>query len=121
VQGGSYSPQKDPSPWIGFCVEAHLQQAEERLVTIRHAAERWTRLEELAESHNWDDRLVIAMEQALSSKTDRASYGTEAGVSTATASNDLRRLVDSGYLVRRGKGRSTTYSASESLRQKVSA
>ncbi|MCP9488841.1 MAG: Fic family protein [Solirubrobacteraceae bacterium MAG38_C4-C5] len=49
----------------------------------------------------------------------RASYAAEADVSAPTASNDFRRLVDTGLIVQRGKGRTTRYVASESLRNDV--
>jgi DNA-binding transcriptional ArsR family regulator len=45
-----------------------------------------------------------------------ASYAAEADVSAPTASNDLRRLLDAGLVVQQGKGRTTRYVASESLR-----
>jgi DNA-binding transcriptional ArsR family regulator len=48
---------------------------------------------------------------------DRASYMSEADVSAPTASNDLRRLLDAGLVVQRGKGRNTRYVASNALRE----
>jgi DNA-binding transcriptional ArsR family regulator len=60
---------------------------------------------------------VIALEQALIGGTDRARYGSEAAVSPASASADLRRLLDAGLLDQRGRGRSTMYVASEGLRR----
>ncbi len=119
VQGGSYQPERDAADWVRFCVQAHLAQARMRLTQIAAAGERWARLEALAEKRGWPDRIVIALEQSLHDGTDRASYGQEAGVSTATASTDLRRLLDAGLITARGRGRAVRYDASDELKQQV--
>ena len=67
----------------------------------------------------WSDRLVIALEQSLFHGADRSSYATEAGVSPATASADLRRLLDAGLVVQQNLGRMTRYTASDALRSDV--
>lgn len=116
AQGGSFQPGRDASGWVSFCVVAHLAQARQRLAQIKQAATRWASLEELADARNWPDRLVIALEQSLAGGTDRGKYGAEADVSPATASADFRRLLDAGLVEQRGRGRSTSYLASERLR-----
>lgn len=116
VQGGGYQPERDAAPWVRFCVEAHIEQARRRLDQIAEAGARWSVLDELVERRGWPDRLSIALEQALFQGVDRASYAAEADVSAPTASNDLRRLLDAGLVVKRGQGRTTRYVASESLR-----
>lgn len=117
VQGGSYKPDRDATPWVEFCVNAHLEQAKTRIEQLERAAARWRTLEQLADDNRWPDRIVIAMEQALADVTDRAAYMAEADVSLATASADFRRLLDSGMIVSHGRGPSTRYSASDRLRQ----
>ena len=97
-------------------MKAHLSQARQRLAQIKDAAARWTHLEELVNSRNWPDRLVIALEQSLMGGSDRASYAAEADVSPATASADFRRLLDAGLVEQRGRGRSVHYRASAVLR-----
>jgi Fic family protein len=119
VQGGSYQPQRDAAPFVRLCVEAHLAQARRRLLQLDQAAERWSYLERLVEERNWPDRLVIALEQSLFDGTDRASYSAEAGVSSPTASNDLRRLLDAGLITQQGRGPTTRYVASERLADDV--
>ncbi|HVQ57328.1 MAG TPA: Fic family protein [Solirubrobacterales bacterium] len=109
TQGGGYNPERDASRWVEFCLDAHLAQARRRLAQIESAATRWERLEEIVAQHGWPDRLVIALEQSLAGGTDRALYSREAGVSPASASADLRRLVDAGLLEVAGKGRNTRY------------
>jgi Fic family protein len=116
VQGGSYQPERDAAPWVRFCVQAHLEQARRRLGQLAEAGRRWSFLEGLVERRNWPERLVIALEQSLFQGVDRASYAAEADVSAPSASNDFRRLLDAGLVVRQGKGPTTRYVASESLR-----
>jgi Fic family protein len=121
VQGGRYQPERDASEWVEFCIDAHLVQARRRLDQLREAAARWTLLEELVEANRWPDRFVIALEQSLIGGTDRSTYAQEANISLPTASNDFRRLVDTGLLERHGSGRATRYSASAELRARVNA
>jgi len=116
AQGRRYQPDRDASEWVGFCVEAHIAQARKRREQIAAAAARWRFLESLAESRSWPDRLVIALEQSLIGGTDRAGYERESGISSATASNDFRRLLDAGLVTQEGRGRSTRYFASDDLR-----
>ncbi len=119
VQGGSYQPERDATPWVRFCLTAHVQQARERLDQIAAASTRWSALERLVDSGGWPDRLVIALEQSLFAGVERKAYAAEADVSLATATTDLRRLVDARLLTQRGRTRSTKYVASESLREQV--
>ncbi len=119
VQGGSYRPEHDAAPWVRFCVQAHIEQARRRLEQIAEAETRWSFLEELVVGRGWPDRLVIALELSLFHGVDRASYAAEADVSAPTASNDFRRLHDAGLVAQRGKGPTTRYVASESLRSDV--
>lgn len=115
VQGGSYQPDRDAAPWVDFCIDAHLEQAEHRLAQVEAAGRRWEVLEAIAVERSWPERLVIAMEHALTGGLERGRYSREAEIALPTASNDLRRLVDAGLVQRQGGGRSTRYIASENL------
>lgn len=119
VQGGSYQPERDATPFVRLCVEAHVAQARRRLRQIAEAGARWAFLEKLVEERAWPDRLVIALEQSLFQGTDRAAYAAEADVSAPTASSDLRRLFDAGLISQQGKGPATRYVASEQLTRDV--
>jgi Fic family protein len=119
TQGGSYKPERSAREWVEFCVDAHVEQAQRRLAQIASAGARWSTLEQIAEGRGWPDRMVIALEQSLAGGTERARYASEAGVSPATASADLRRLVDAGLLDQRGLGRSSRYVAGDGLRSEV--
>lgn len=120
TQGGSYQPERDATGWVAFCLEAHIAQARRRLAQVEQAATRWQRLEELVAQRGWPDRIVIALEQSLLGGTDRGRYAEEADVSPATASADLRRLLDAGLVDQRGRGRSSGYVASDGLRRAIS-
>jgi Fic family protein len=117
AQGGSYQPQRDASGWVSFCIEAHIAQARQRLAQIEQAASRWHHLEEIVSERGWPERLVIALEQSLHAGSERSAYSDEADVSPATASADFRRLLDTGLVVQRGRGRNISYVASERLRE----
>jgi Fic family protein len=119
VQGGRYEPERDAAPWVRFCITAHIEQARQRLDQIAAAAKRWALLEQLAERRGWPERIVIALEQSLFDGSDRAAYASEAEISLATATSDLRRLLDAGLVVQRGRTRNTRYVASEDLSRYV--
>jgi Fic family protein len=121
TQGGSYQPERDAAGWIEFCLDAHIAQARRRLTQVEQAATRWQRLEDLAAARNWPERMVIALEQSLVGSTDRSRYTEEADVSPATASADLRRLLDAGLVEQRGRGRSSSYAASRKLQAAATA
>ncbi len=121
VQAGSYQPERDAAPWVRFCVTAHIEQARQRLAQIGQAATRWVTLERLVEARGWPDRLVIALEQSLFDGAERASYAAEADISLATATSDLRRLVDAGLVTQLGRTRSTRYVTSDELRRATSS
>lgn len=119
VQGGRYQPDRDAAPWVSFCIDAHLAQAHRRLEQIRQAGLRWSFLEQLVEDRGWPDRFVIALEQSLVGGTDRGRYSAEAGISSPSATNDFRRLLDARLLSQKGRGPSTRYYASDTLRKQV--
>jgi Fic family protein len=119
AQGGSYQPGRDATGWVSFCLDAHITQARQRLDQIEQAAARWQRLEDLASQRGWPDRMVIALEQSLLGGTDRSRYAEEADVSPATASADLRRLLDAGLVDQLGRARASTYTASPALRSAI--
>ena len=116
VQCGAYRLDRDAAPWVRFCVEAHIEQARRRLGQLAEARARWSALEVLVAGRGWPDRLVIALEQSIVTAVDRASYTAEAEVSAPTASNDLRRMLDRGFLAQRGERHNTRYAASRDLR-----
>jgi hypothetical protein len=84
------------------------------LLVVRVLEQDWT-----LTRRGWPDRLVIALEQALIGRTDRTRCATEADISPASATNDLRRLLNAGVVTQQGHGRNTRYHASDTLRDQV--
>jgi Fic family protein len=119
VQGGSFQPERDATPFVRLCVEAHVAQARRRRRQLAEAGVRWAYLEKLVDQRDWPDRLVIALEQSLFQGTDRTAYIAEADISAPTASSDLRRLLDAGLISQLGRGPATRYVASEQLARDV--
>lgn len=116
AQGGAYGRWRPADRWVRFCVNAHLEQASQRLALLEEGARRWARLEAIAGERRWPDRLIIAMERAVViGALSRRGYAEEAGVSPAAASADIRRLVDAGLIEQEGRGRSTRYAPSDAL------
>lgn len=120
VNGATYRPDDgDAGPWVDFCITAHIEQARRRLAEIDEASARWERLEQLVQQRGWPDRFVTALEQSLTGACDRAGYAAAADIATVTASQDLRRLLDTGLVVRHGRGPTTRYEASDALRRAI--
>lgn len=119
VQRGSFQPDRSALPWIKFCLGAHIAQATERIEQVAVAATRWSALEDLVGNRGWPERLVVALEMAMTIGLERSTYASEAEIAIPTASNDLRRLVDSGLVGVSGGGRSTRYHATEELKRLV--
>ena len=115
AQGPTYDPTRDATAWVEFCIEAHIEQALDLQQRMREMARRWTALEQIASGRGWPERMVIALEHALTGGLARGAYAVEAAVSAPTATNDLRRLGDAGLVEQRGGGRSTTYVATQLL------
>ena len=119
VQGGRYQPERDATPWVRLCVGAHLEQTRRRLAQVTSAARRWDTLEKFAAKRMWPGRAVIAMEHSLVSEIDRSVYAAEAEISLATATSDIRRLVDAGLITQQGRAGSTRYTATGKLRELI--
>jgi Fic family protein len=118
THGGFYDPAGDATPWLDFCIGAHMAEARRLHERIELVSRRNTFCERLAERHGYPDRLVSALDQALMGlPVSNAEFRSEHGVAAITASTDLRKLVADGWLVPDGAGRSARYLASERLRE----
>ncbi|MHB8689238.1 MAG: Fic family protein [Candidatus Dormibacteraceae bacterium] len=116
VQGLRYEPSRSSLPWIRFCLEAHLAQAKNLEQRLVEAYARDTFCQALCRDRSWPDRMAIALDQALLAvPVTNDDYRREADVSMATATMDLRRLVDAGYLAAHGAGRGRGYGATPEL------
>jgi Fic family protein len=122
VQGMSFDPARDASPWVEFCIEAHVFEAAERRQWLEIAYARHDFCEELARDERYPERLVIALDQALLGlPVMNADFRREADIAGPTATQDLQRLRRDGWLDQEGGGRSIRYVAGKKLRERWSA
>jgi len=121
AHGSAYDPRLSAAGWVDFCVDAHMEIAQRRLAELDRAARRWATCERLVAERGWPDRLVIALEHALTGGLERARYASEAGIAPVTANLDFRRLVDGGLLRQEGGGRATRYLPTKALEERVEA
>jgi Fic family protein len=116
VQGPRYDPARSSLPWVRFCLDAHAEQAKKLEQRLVEAYARDTFCQALCRDRKWPDRMAIALDQALLTvPITNDDYRREADVSVATATMDLRRMVDAGYLVAHGAGRGRGYRATPDL------
>jgi Fic family protein len=116
VGQGQWNPQRDPRPWLRFCLTAHYHQARTQLRRIEETERLFAACAEVVERNGLPDRATGALvEAAYGFRVTHASYKTivelTAGetVSSLTASRDLRALVDAGLLVPIGQTRGRYY------------
>jgi Fic family protein len=122
VQGLSFDPGRDASPWVEFCIEAHVFEADERKRWLQVAHARHDFCERLAREQGYPERLVIALDQALLGlPVMNADYRREVDIASPTATQDLQRLRRDGWLDQEGGGRSIRYVAGRKLREGWSA
>lgn len=119
VQGAEYDPSRDASPWVEFCIEAHVSEARERRRWVELAYARHDFCQQLAREAAYPERLVTALDQALLGlPVTNADYRREAAVASPTAALDLQRLRRDGWLDQEGGGRSIRYVASGKLQER---
>ena len=122
VQGLAFDPGRDASPWVEFCIEAHVFEAKERRRWLEIAYARHRFCAQLAREQHYPDRLAIALDQALLGlPITNADFRREAGIAGPTATQDLQRLRSDGWLDQEGGGRSIRYVAGKKLRERWSA
>lgn len=123
VGGEEWQPQRDARPWVRFTLTAHLHQARKLVQRISESEEMWGRLEEIAAKHGLIDRCLVglfdaAMNMRIRNSTYRAVHeemGDE--ITEATATRDLRQMLDAGLIHARGERRGRYYIAAEPLRE----
>lgn len=125
VGQGRWHPEGDARPWMRFTLTAHLRQARTMLQRIKDTERLWAELETFARWHGLPDRAVPAMFDAamgfrVRNVTYRALHDDE--ITEATATRDLKLMVDSGALEPKGERRGRFYVGTKSLaemRQRV--
>jgi Fic family protein len=123
VGAGSWQPGHDARPWIRFTITAHLRQARTMLRRVRETERLWVDLERLARQHGYPDRTLVplydaAMNLRIRNATYRAALEESVGesITAPTASKDLQRLAEGGWLTPGGEKRGRFYTASPQLR-----
>jgi Fic family protein len=118
--GETWDPTADVTPFIAAHVRAQTCQAE--ALSLRLSTERllWQVLEEVAKSVRTDERAANALFDAIMLRdvTNRY-YRSVVDVTAPTAAKDLTLLESARLLVSRGRGRSTSYSGTVALAERV--
>jgi Fic family protein len=122
VGQGHWSPQRDPRPWLRFCLTAHYHQARTQLRRIEETERLYAACAEIAEDHGLQERTSGALvEASYGFRLTHATYKTivelTAGetVSSLTASRDLKALVDAKLLQPIGQTRARYYTGEPSM------
>ncbi|MEJ3654054.1 Fic family protein [Actinomycetes bacterium KLBMP 9759] len=121
VGGGSYQPARDTRPWVRFTLVAHLRQATTMLRRIQESERIWNEIERILESGSLPDRMSQAIFDAiLGLRVRNATYrsyfvDTPEEITVATATRDLRVLVEADLLEPRGQRRGRFYVARPKL------
>ena len=123
VGGGEWQPSRDARPWVRFTLTTHLHQARKMVQRTNETEDLWGRLEELGAKHNLIDRCLIGLFDAAAglrvrNSTYRAAHEDMGeAITEATATRDLRQMVNAGLLVARGEKRGRYYIAGGPLRE----
>ncbi len=124
VGAGAWHPDRDPRPWVRFCMRAHYLQA---ITTMRRRKEienLWNDCVALAERNGLPERCAAGlMDAALGARIRRKVYRSSVEgamgdeVSDLTASRDLKAMVEASLLDAVGERRARYYLAGEVLTQ----
>lgn len=131
VGAGSWHPDRDPRPWIRFCLRAHFLQIRTLQRRRVEAEELWSGCVELAEASGLAERCAAALvDTAYGLRIRRGSYQsaglamTGEEISDQSASRDLKSMVDAGLLRTVGERRARYYLAGDepkALREAIRA
>lgn len=123
VGGGAWQPDRDARPWIRYTLTAHLRQARTIVRRINESERIWSELETLVAARRLPERTIMALFDAtLGLRVRNGTYRSYfedslEEITEATATRDLRRLVEADLLVPRGEKRARYYVALPALRQ----
>jgi len=118
VGAGSWNPDRNPRPWIRFCLRAHHAQIRTMLRRRQETEDLWNGCARLAEERGLPERCVTALVDAAHGLRIRrggyrraAETGTGDEISDQTATRDLQAMVDHGLLTPVGERRARYYVA----------
>jgi Fic family protein len=121
VGGGSWQPDRDSRPWIRFTLTAHLRQARTMVRRISESERVWSDLERLVAGRRLPERTIMALFDAtIGLRVRNATYRSYFAdspdeITDATASRDLRLLVEADLIEPRGQKRGRFYVARPEL------
>lgn len=115
---GTWQPDRDARMWVTFNLRAHHMQAETVARRVDEAVIVWDTLDTLVAQSSLPERVTNMLYEAyLGYRLRRSSYVKSVGIDERTASRDLHRLVDAGYLLPHGATRARTYVAGPTINE----
>jgi len=118
VGQGAWHPDRDPLPWIKFCLTAHYKQARNLLRRLADMSRLWSALEEECKRRKIHTRVLVGLaDAAIGLRVKNPTYRNQAEVSNQVAKYDLKRLADEGLLVPKGEKKGRYYVASDVLQK----
>ncbi len=107
---GKWNPGKDALPWVRFCLKAHFQQVATLLRRVNEHRDIADVIETMIKLYKLDDRMSVPLtEAARGMRLTNSRYQLDADVTAYTASRDLKKLSDMGFLEAVGERRGRTY------------
>lgn len=125
VGRGRWNPGNDTRPWVRFTLTAHLRQARTMVQRIKDSELLWGDLETFARQAGLHERTIPALfDAAIGFRVRNSTYRAihEDEITEATASRDLRHMVEAGALAPKGERRGRYYIGTKRLidmRQRV--
>lgn len=117
VGHGSWNPQSSTLPWIRFCLKAHYQQAATLIRRNDEYDRLFGKISEIIQRERLPERAALPLfDAALGFRLTNSRYRTDAEVTEAIASRDLKKLCDLGLLNAQGEKRGRTYRGADELR-----
>lgn len=122
VGDGGWNPHRDATPWVRYVLTAHYRQAHTMLRRTREIEHLYLELDALIAKHRLHERTIEALFDAASGRRVRnAVYRaiverqTDTDLAEATATRDLKTLVELGLLQPHGEKRGRYYTAGQPL------
>jgi Fic family protein len=119
VGGGHWQPEGDARPWVRYILTAQLRQARTMLRRVKESERLWGELELLINTHGLPDRVIGAMfDASMAFRVRNATYRAIADdeITEATATRDLKQLVEASFFEANGEKRGRFYTATPMLR-----
>lgn len=119
VGQGAWHPENNALPWVRFCLKAHYQQAATIIRRDNEYEKLYSFIEDLIKKDKLNSRFETPLfDAARGYKVTRTHYmGQVPEVSEVTATRDLQKLVELGWLIPHGERRGRWYMGSEALRK----